>query len=100
MLCIHHLQLLDISKGQARHPSLRLAKHLRRKINPDYAILGGIAGERDARADTDFENSASDPLGCGGLRPTPTPEYTAQHQIVHLRPALGRLPQTKSVQLC
>ena len=92
MLCIHHLQLLDVSEGQVRHPSLRFAEHLLRKIYPGYAILRGVAGERDARADTDFENPASDPLGCGDRRPTPALEHSAKDQIVDGRPAGVRLP--------
>ena len=81
-----------LSEGQLRHPSLRFAEHLLRKIDPDYAILGGVAEERDARPDTDFENPASDLLGCGDRRPPPALEHGAKDQIIDGRPARVGLP--------
>ena len=92
MLRIHYLQRLDVGEGQFGHALPRFAEHLFRKIDPDYAILTGIAGERDARADTDFENSTSDPLGSGDCRAAPALEHRAKDQIVHGRPARIRLP--------
>lgn len=92
MLRIHHLQRLDVGEGQLGHPPLRFAEHFFRKIDPDYAILTGIAGERDARADTDFENSTSDPLGSGDCRATPALEHRSKNQIVDRRPTRIRLP--------
>jgi len=74
MLRVHHLQLLDVSEGQVRHPSLRFAEHRLGQIDPGYAIPGGVAGERDAGADTDFENPAPDLLCCGDRRPPPAIE--------------------------
>jgi len=86
MFRIHHLQLLDVGQGQLRYPSARFAEHRLRKIDTDYAILRRITGERDARADTDLENSPADPFGCGGRCTTPALEYSAKDQIVDGRP--------------
>ena len=100
MLRIHHLQLLDVGQGQVRHPPLRFAEHRLGKIYPDYAILGGIAGERDARADADFENPATDLLCRGDRRPPPAIEHGAKDQIVHRSPARIRLLQSDPVEFC
>ncbi len=91
MLGIHHLQLLDVGQGQIRHPSLCFAPHRLRKIYSDYAVLGGVAWERDAGADTNFENPATDLLCRGDGRPPPAIEYGAKHQIVDGSPARVRL---------
>ena len=100
MLRIHHLQLLDVGQGQVRHPPLRFAKHRRGKIYPDYAILGGVAGQRNARADTDFKNSATDLLCRGDRRLPPAIKYGAKDQIVHGSPARIRLLQSDPVEFC
>jgi hypothetical protein len=91
MLGIHHLELLDIGEGQLRHPPLRFAEHRLGKIYADYAIPGGVAGERDPRTNTDFENPASDVLCCGDRRPPPAVEHGAKDQIVYWSPARIRL---------
>src|SRR5271165_7246138 len=97
MLGIHHLQHLDVRQGQLRHPSLRFAEHFLRKIDPDYAIVAGIVGERDTGTDTDLENSAPHSLGCSDRRPPPALEYGAKDKLVDGRPARIRLPYTDLV---
>ena len=91
MLRVHHLQLLDVGQGQVGHPLLRFAEHRLGKIYPDYAILAGIAGERDARADTDLKNPATDLLCCGDRRLAPVIEQSAKHQVVDGSPPRIRL---------
>ncbi len=92
MLCIHYLQLLDVSEGQVGHPPLRFAEHLLRKVDPNYAILWRIAGKRDAGTDTNLENAASHSVSCSDRRLTPALEQGAKDQIVDRRPARIRLP--------
>jgi len=87
LLRVHHLQLLDIGQRVVGHSPLRLAEHRLGKIDSDYAILWGVARERDARADTDLENSATDLLCRGDRRPTPAIEQSAKDQIVDRSPA-------------
>lgn len=100
MLSIHDLQLLDIGQGKVRHPPLRLAKHRFGKIYPDYAVLRGVARERNASADANFENPATDLLRCGDRLPPPAIEHGAKDQIVDGSPARIRLLQSDPVQFC
>ena len=91
MLCIHHLQLFNVRQGQVHHAPLRFAEHRLGKIYPDDAIPNGVARERDARADTYFENPASDLLCCGDRRSPSAVEHSAKDQVVHRSPARIRL---------
>src|SRR5271154_6038058 len=100
MLRVHHLQVLDISEGEARNPLLCFAEHRCGKIYPDDTILGGVTGERDARADTNFENPATDLLRCGDRRPPPAIEHSTKDQIVDRSPARIRLLYGDPVKFC
>ena len=87
LLRVHHLQLLDIGQRVVGHSPLCLAEHRLRKIDSNYAILWGVARERDTGANPDFEDPATDPLCRGDRRPTPAIEQSAKDQIVYRSPA-------------
>jgi hypothetical protein len=70
---------------------LRCAEHRLGKVYPNDAILGRVAGERDARVTADFENAASYLICCGARRATAAIEQSAKDQIVDGSPTRIRL---------
>jgi hypothetical protein len=100
MLGIHHLELLDIGETKVCNPPPRLTEHRFGQIYPNYAMLAGVVGERDAGAHAHFENPPSDPVGRGDRCLTPAGEHAPEDQILDRRPARIGLLQRDQVEFC
>ena len=87
MLRVHDGEPVDIGEPVLGHALLGLAQHRRREIDADEPVAPGIFGQRQAGADTDFEDAAADALGRGDRGLAAAIEHRTEHEIVDRRPA-------------
>src|SRR3954451_155554 len=99
VLRVHDGQRLDIGKSVLGDALGRLAQHRRRDVDADDTVGARIVGQRNAGADTDFENASADALRRRDRGAAAALEHPAEHHIVDRRPARIGLRYCRIVEL-